>query len=252
MVDGGAVVTSIVWHACGMAEVPIDDRWMDDVERNRFAAMRYPKRLTEARLGRWTAKNTVALAFGREPTMHALSDIRVRNAPDGAPELYVDDIHQPYVIAMTDRADWAVSALREGPERIGCDLELVEPRSRRFVEEYFTTTEVDAVEAGDHDLMANLIWSAKESSLKVLRTGLRRDTRTVEVVAEPGDGRTWTPLVVDVDGGVERHHGWWRRFGAFVLTVAAAVPVDPPVELIAPSPLASAVPGHAWMDDLGS
>ena len=245
-------MSTIAWHACGLDDVPTDDRWMDDVERNRFASMRYAKRLTEARLGRWTAKNAVALAFGREPTMPTLADIRVRNAPDGAPELFVDDVHQPYVIAMTDRADWAVSALREGPERIGCDLELVEPRSRRFVEDYFTRTEVHAVDMGDHDLVANLIWSAKESSLKVLRTGLRRDTRTVEVDAEPGDGRVWTPLVVDVDGGVERHHGWWRRFGSFVLTVAAAVPVDPPVELIEPSPLASAGPGHSWMNDLRS
>ena len=243
-------MSRIVWHACGIGEVPDDDAWMDDGERLRFARMRYAKRLSEARLGRWTAKSTVALAFGRASEARVLSEIRIRNAPDGAPELFVDDAHQPYVIAMTDRADWAVTALREGPDRIGCDLELVEPRTRRFVEDYFTPAEVNAVDAGEHDVLANLIWSAKESSLKVLRTGLRRDTRTVEVRLDPGSGQEWTPFVVDVDGGSDRHHGWWRRFGEFLLTIAAAVPVEPPIGLIDPTPLASAVPGHAWMDAL--
>jgi 4'-phosphopantetheinyl transferase len=243
-------MTPILWHACGLAEVPVHDQaWMDDGERDRFARMRFAKRLTEARLGRWTAKTTVAMAFGREADPRSLSEIRIRNAGDGAPELFVDDVHQPFVIAMTDRADWAVTALREGPDRIGCDLELVEPRSHRFVADYFTPSEVRTVEAGDHDLMANLIWSAKESSLKVLRTGLRRDTRTVEVRLDAESGADWAPFTVDVDRGDARHHGWWRRFGDFLLTVAASVPVDPPVALIEPSPLGSAVPSHSWMDD---
>ena len=44
------------------------------------------------------------------------------------------------------------------------------------------------------DAVANLIWSAKESALKVLRTGLRRDTRSVDVSLLPDppvDG--WQP-----------------------------------------------------------
>ena len=239
----------LLWHSCGIQDVADGAEWMDAIEADRFARMRYEKRRSEARLGRWTAKQSVARVFGIEPSDAGLASILVRNAPDGAPELFVDGDHQAYTIAMTDRADWAVTALREGPDRIGCDLELVEPRTRRFVEDYFTPREVAAVEAGDHDLMANLIWSAKESSLKVLRTGLRRDTRTVEVEIEQGRPSEWAPLVVAVDG-LDRHHGWWIRYGDFVLTVAAAVPVDAPVALVEPPPLEQATPGHAWMDDL--
>jgi len=249
----GNPVNPILWHSCGMDEVAIGSAWMDTVEMARFARMRFEKRRTEARLGRWTAKQTVSLARGRSRGERDLTSVVVRNAPDGAPELFIDGVHQPTVIAMTDRADWAVTALRDGPERIGCDLELIEPRSPQFVTDYLTDHERMQVTAGDVELLANLMWSAKESSLKVLRTGLRRDTRTVEVhLDDPAAGSTgaWSPFVVLVDGGANRHHGWWIRYGEFVLTVAAEIPVDQPVALIDPPPLASAVPAHAWMDSL--
>lgn len=243
----------ILWHSCGMSEVAAGSSWMDTAVAERFARMRFEKRRTEARLGRWTAKQTVSLALGRSRDDRDLASVVVRNAPDGAPELFVDAVHQPSVIAMTDRADWAVTALRHGSERIGCDLELVEPRSTQFVADYLTNHERTLVAAGDVDLLANLMWSAKESSLKVLRTGLRRDTRTVEVhLEDPSGGTTgsWSPLAIRVDGGRSLHHGWWIRYGEFVLTVAAEVPVDQPVALVDPPPLASAVPAHGWMDSL--
>ena len=246
-------MSPILWHSCGMGEVADGTSWMDRAEAERFARMRFAKRRTEARLGRWTAKQTVSLARGRSGDDRSLAAVVVRNAPDGAPELFVDGAHQPSVIAMTDRADWAVTALREGPERIGCDLELVEPRSKRFVADYLTDSERSQVAAGDFDLLANLMWSAKESSLKVLRTGLRRDTRTVEVHLDDlagGAAEAWSPFVVVVDGGPVRHHGWWIRYGDFVLTVAAEVSVTQPVALVEPPPLSSAEPAHAWMDAL--
>jgi 4'-phosphopantetheinyl transferase len=243
-------VSHVLWHSCGIADVGEGSEWIDDVEARRFSGMQYDKRRSEARLGRWTAKQTVSRALGRWTSAGVLATIVIRNAPDGAPELFIDGTLQPYVIAMTDRADWAVTAMRPGLERIGCDLELVEPRSSRFVVDYFTAAEVRQVQLGSHDLLANLIWSAKESSLKVLRTGLRRDTRTVEVHLDGGSGATWSPFTVIVDGGPVRHHGWWVRYGEFILTVAAEIPIEPPEALVDPSPLAKAVPGHTWMDGL--
>ena len=240
----------VLWDAHDMGEVPADLTWLSPIEQDRFARMRFEKRRSESLLGRWCAKNTVCQVLGRPVSHEALSGIVIRNAPDGAPEVYVDDAPSDWVIAMTDRADWAVAALKEGPRRVGVDLEVVEPRSKRFVDDYFTAGERSMVERGDHDLMANLIWSAKESSLKVLRTGLRRDTRTVEVILEPGDGGSWTPLTVVVDDGI-RHHGFWHRFGDFVLTVVAATDIPPPQALIEPSPLETAVPAHRWMDSIG-
>ena len=238
------------WFSAGLEQVAVDDSWLDPVLADRLGRMRYTKRLVEARLGRWTAKQTLARSLGLPTDPASLADIVVLNAPDGAPEAFVAGEPAGVVIAMTDRADWAVSAVLAGTARVGCDLEIVEPRSNAFVRDYFTPPEHALVAAGDHDLMANLVWSAKESALKVLRTGLRRDTRTVEVRCEPASGTeapTWRPLTVTTAEGAEMP-GWWIRYGEFILTVCAAVPTGPPRSLVQSPPLATAQPGHTWMD----
>ena len=95
--------------------------------------------------------------------------------------------------------------------------------------------------------IANLIWSAKESALKVLRTGLRQDTRSVEVEVESRDEAGWQPL--SVRAGAARFPGWWIRYGEFVLTCVGGDPIDRPESLVDPPPLARAIPSHGWMSD---
>lgn len=244
MTDHRAATVS--WLACGMEEVG-GEGWLNQPEAARFDSMRYAKRLTEARLGRWTAKQTVTRIAGIEPSRAGMRRVLIRNAADGAPEAFIDGSRAPVTIAMTDRADWAVCAVVDAPHRVGCDLELVEPRSERFVRDYFTPAEVDAVlgRPGDIDLLANLVWSAKESALKVLRTGLRRDTRSVEVALDDGPAGSWIPLRVTAEEG-RVFPGYWVRHGEFVLTIAADVEIAPPISLVEPTPLAAAIPAHAW------
>jgi 4'-phosphopantetheinyl transferase len=230
-----------------MAEVPADETWLAPAELARFSRIRYTKRRNEARLARWAAKLAVAAVRGLGDDPADLARIEVRNAPDGAPEAFLDNRDVGLTIAMTDRADWAVAAVRDGGDRIGCDLELVERRSDLFIAEYLTEAEQELIATGDRDLLANLIWSGKESALKVLRTGLRRDTRSAQVTPTLGLGDTWTELSVLVDGE-SRQNGWWARYGDFLLTVTAEVQIDPPLAMFEPPPLASAVPGHTWMD----
>jgi 4'-phosphopantetheinyl transferase len=152
---------------------------------------------------------------------------------------------------MTDRADWAVCVVGPPAHRVGCDLELVEPRTDGFVRDWFTPTEQERVErtprGESRDLFANLVWSAKESALKVLQTGLRRDTRSVEVdVLDEHGQRDWARLVVRAVEGPE-FPGWWRRYGAFVLTTAAEVEIGPPEGYEEPPRLAGATPSHTWL-----
>ena len=239
----------MLWWSAGLEHVPTVDDWMEEVEAERLATMRYTKRRSEAKLSRYCAKATVAMALGRATEPSALRSISIRNAPDGAPETRIDDHDGEFVVAMTDRADWAVAAVLAGRDRIGCDLELVEPRSAAFIDDYFTAGEGSQVSGSvDPSLTANLVWSAKESALKVVRTGLRRDTRTVEVSHEHGDSAgEWRQLTVrSVDG--QTMPGWWIRYGEFVLTVVAAVATSAPESLERPPPLASATPGHSWLE----
>ena len=239
------------WHAACMAEVPADAAWHDERLAARLATMRFTKRRDEAELGRWTAKQALARALGIDHgSLTALRQLVVLNAADGAPEAFIGMAPAGVRIAMTDRSDWAVCTVLEGVGDIGCDLEVVEPRSVDFVRDYFTPAEQELVAAiGDRALSANLIWSAKESALKVLRTGLRRDTRSVEVTLDPTVGKpeSWSPLVIrDLITG-DNLPGHWIRFGDFLLTIAAREDYPNPVSFDEPSPLSQATPSHAWM-----
>jgi 4'-phosphopantetheinyl transferase len=249
ILQSGAVTLS--WLSQGMADVPADDAWLSPREAAWIARMRFPKRRSEFRLGRWTAKKALALCLGRDASAGALSSIEIGRAPDGAPAPLVDGLPADAYVTMTDRADQAVCLVGPPGTALGCDLELVEPRSAAFVADFLTAAEqalVAGAGSGDaRDLLANLVWCGKESALKVLRTGLRRDTRSVEVSFPVGpEVGGWAPMSVRaVEGAV--FPGWWQRFGAFVLTVAATGPFAPPRPLVDPPGLATAVPAHGWM-----
>ena len=237
-----------------MGDVPTDDGWLSSREAAWVARMRFPKRRSEFRLGRWTAKQALALYLGRDASAGALGSIEIDRASDGAPAPLVDGHPAGAYVTMTDRADQAVCLVGPLGTALGCDLELVEPRSDAFVTDFLTPAEQALVAAAgeERSLVANLVWCGKESALKVLRTGLRRDTRSVEVSLPRGpivDG--WAPMsVCAVEGAV--FPGWWQRFGEFVLTVAATEPFAPPRPLVYPPGLATAVPAHSWQSGIES
>jgi 4'-phosphopantetheinyl transferase len=232
----------------GMGDPPVSDEWLSPLEAGYISRLRFAKRRSEFRLGRWTAKRALALYLGRDDG--DLAAIVIDRTPDGAPAPLVDGRPAEAYVTMTDRADQAVCVVGPRGTRLGCDLEIVEARSDAFVSDYLTPAEQalvrDAPSEDARALLANLVWCGKESSLKVLRTGLRRDTRSVAVSFPTGaavDG--WLPLAVRTAEGVV-HPGWWQRFGAFVLTVAATEPFAPPRPLVSPPSLATATPAEAW------
>jgi 4'-phosphopantetheinyl transferase len=248
--DGAVAVR---WLARGMHEVPRSVEWLSAAESARLETLRFPKRRGEVRLARWTAKLAIARALDLDDDAGALSLIEIRAAPTGAPTVFIGTERAPVAVSLTDRADWAVCVVAPADVGVGCDLELVEPRSDAFVRDWFTPTEQDlvfgAVPGEARHLLANLVWSAKESALKVLETGLRRDTRSVEVdLMEAVGQERWAHLVVRAEEGAA-FPGWWRRYGDFVLTFAADGHTGQPVSLEEPPRLAGATPSHSWMSD---
>src|SRR5262249_5997058 len=129
----------------------------------------------------------------------------------------------PCVVSITQRAGLAACAVADVGVALGCDLELVEPRSAGFVEDYLTRSERALVAAAGADgpsVTANLLWAAKEAVLKAARTGLRADPRSIEV--EPGTAREagWSPFDAHMSGDPRPWPGWWTRAGDHLLTVA--------------------------------
>lgn len=250
------------WLAAGEEEVPASLDWLSPAEAARLDRLRFTKPRTEYLLRRWTGKRAIAAVTGRQPgaqlDLAGLRAIEVRNRPTGAPQGWLDGRPLALEISLSDRAGWAVCLVADGPDdrgggALGIDLELVEPRSAGFVRDFLTEPEQRYV-AGQPDelarhVAANLLWSAKESALKVLQTGLRADTRTVQVAVEHApDAAGWSPLQVQGrDGRV--FPGWWRLDGNFLLTLAAEQPVRPPERLPGSADLAGAVPVHSWLAD---
>ncbi len=220
------------WHAHHERDLPDDLGWLSPGEALRAAEMRFAKRRTDYLLGRHTAKCAVATRLGLSRDPATFARIEVANRESGEPELLLDDAPAPLALSLTTRSGWAVCASSDAGILVGCDLERVEPRSDAFVADYLTSAEQQEVAratSGDaRDELCNLIWSAKESALKVLGTGLRRDTRGVEVTVRRGDADSgWRPLAIDLVEG-RRLPGWWRRLGDFVLTVVAGEEAPPP------------------------
>jgi 4'-phosphopantetheinyl transferase len=220
----------------GSAEVPEDDRWLDPDELERQRRFRVAWRRADFRLGRWTAKRAVAAWLGRSTA--DLFRIAFHPDPDGAPVALLDGEPAPVAVSFSHRAGRAACAVAPAGARLGCDLEWVEPRSEAFVRDFFNPSEADLVLGAppeDRPLLANLLWSAKESALKALRTGLREDTRSVEVrLLEREEG--WSRLEIHRPASGETFHGWWRRDGGWVLTLAADPASEAPKGVCQTSP----------------
>jgi 4'-phosphopantetheinyl transferase len=244
--------TASRWMARGEHELPAGESWLTPYEAGRAAGMRFTKRRREYTLRRFAGKRAVAAAVGLPAEPAQLARIEVANRPGGAPYVVVDGAPLGLDVSLTDRAGWAVCVVGADLSRVGCDLEIVEPRSRGFVADFLTPREQQYVAAAaDWDAAANLLWSAKESALKVLRTGLRRDTRSVEVsLADPhpetGWETGWGPMRVTSAEGMVMP-GWWRREGTFLLTIASDRPFPEPSALAGSADLTLAVPVHSWV-----
>jgi 4'-phosphopantetheinyl transferase len=240
------------WLVRGEDALPDDLRWLTLDETARVQAMRFAKRRTESLLRRLAAKQAVAatLGFGGgfDATADTLARIEVRHDATGAPFVLLDGASCDLAISISDRAGWAIAMT--GPGALGCDLELVEPRSPGFVRQFLTGPERLYVESRPDTqaraVATNLLWSAKESALKVRRTGLRQDARDLDVTIHDGQPGDWAALAVRcVDGTA--CPGWWRRDGRYLVTVAAAAPTPPPVALEDPAALTAAEPRHSWL-----
>ena len=215
------------------SELPQHDEWLTPEETVVLAGLRFPKRRAEWRLGRWTAKLAVGTFLRIDPAA-----VRIAASDDGSPQAIVDGRADRVAVSISHRDGTAACAVGPPEAALGCDLETVEPRSEGFVADYLTEAERARVRAAPEDdrvRVVNLMWSAKESALKAVRTGLRADTRSVEVElpAEPepagrSDPSGWHTLSV-VDGTTgHRFWGWWRDEGTLVLTVVSDGTPDPP------------------------
>lgn len=231
----------VYWFEQSLNDVPECDDWLSHPEGMRLGTLRFPKRHAEWRLGRWTAKCAVALYQHLPIEPGVLSEIEICATPSGAPAVLMPGLSHPMPISISHRSGRAACALSSAEARLGCDLELIEPRDDSFLSDYFTRFEQDLVAQAppaDRSEILSLLWSAKESALKALKEGLRLDTRSLTVYVEPTSAAHWRTLHVASSGG-DFFQGWCRRTEAMVQTLVADMPCAPPITLVSPATCAA-------------
>ncbi|MGA7381749.1 MAG: 4'-phosphopantetheinyl transferase superfamily protein [Terriglobales bacterium] len=230
---------NVYWLEQTEADVPEVNNWLSESEAVHLQGLRFAKRRADWRLGRWTAKCALSACLGVPAHPQVFKKIEIRPAPSGAPEVFVANRPAGVTISLSHRDGMAACAVAMSGVEMGCDLEMVEPRSDAFVADYFTSEEqaiVARAPAADRARLLALLWSAKESALKALHEGLRLDTRcvTVSPFAASFDLNGWSPLQVHYTGG-QIFHGWWQQANSILRTVVAARPLDSPVPLRIPA-----------------
>jgi len=231
---------------------PVND-WLSASEIVHLNGLRFAKRRADWRLGRWTSKRAVASFLNLPAHPQALANIEIRPAPSGAPEAFVANAPAPVAISLSHRDGTSLCAITSSGSDLGCDLEIIEPRSEAFVADYFAPEEQALVarsSPADRSRIVALLWSAKESALKALREGLRLDTRSVIVRLsddwsknDSSDPNRWNPLQVRYSVG-QTFHGWWRNTTSIVRTLVANPFPDPPILL----DLSASFPHHGSFD----
>jgi 4'-phosphopantetheinyl transferase len=248
------------WHDAGLPGPEQAAAWLCEEEAERLAAFTVAKRRSDWLIGRLNAKalvrDAVDYRYGVRlppacvhlarlpsgaPTVRLIGDA-ARQLPDPLPASVSNSHSHGHALcglSWTDgfEAAWRVAA-------IGVDLEKVEPRSDGFVRDFLTAGERDYCAAGGEHrhLRANLVWSAKESVLKVVQRGLTVDTWWLSCLPAP-DGESdwlaasitpvdgeWEPLEVTCDPRFPTHgltfRVLWRDVLGFVVTIAVGWPAD--------------------------
>jgi len=228
-------MTNVYWLEQTEADVPAENDWLSPEETLRLSRLRFAKRRTDWRLGRWTAKRALAICLDVPDDRQTLAEIEIQAAPSGAPEVFLSTQPSAATLSLSHCSGKAISAVVTSAAALGCDLERIEPHSDAFVADYFTAEEQALIarsSAADRSRLLAMLWSGKESALKALHAGLRLDTRSVIVSLSDSSPSLngWHPLRVRyADDQV--FHGWWQHAGDFVQTVVSAPPPDPPVRL---------------------
>lgn len=221
----------IYWLEQTLANVPSGNNWLGSRELLQFSNLRFPKRRDDWRLGRWTAKQAVAVCFNFPEHARVLARIEILPSESGAPEVFFRQLPAPTTISLSHSSGRAACCVAAFGADMGCDLETVEQRDPNFISDYFTEEEQRRIALSpevDRPRLVTLMWSAKESALKALHTGLRLDTRSVVVNLDDAsmDNPGWRSMHVRHEQRIFR--GWWQHSEGMIRTmVAQPVPKRP-------------------------
>ena len=222
----------MLWLSQTEAEIPSGMDWLTAREQSIFSGLRYPKRRQDWSLGRWTAKQCLARYLEIPLEALLLKKLEIIAAPDGAPEPFRDGERLPLSLSLSHSMGISLAVVDRQEAAVGCDVERISPNILEFIDDYITPSERALISGAPPDrraTTATLIWCAKESALKSLREGLRRDTRSIEVSLGPSGGASaWEEFTVVCFQSNTVFHGWRRIEAGFAWAVASRLETGSP------------------------
>jgi 4'-phosphopantetheinyl transferase len=210
----------LFWLSQNEVEILSGIDWLSEKEQSVLSGLRFPKRRADWLLGRWTAKRCLCGYLEIPAELSLLKNLEIMAAPDGAPEPFREGERLPLSLSISHSMGTGLAAVDRAEAAVGCDVERISPNILEFIDDYITPSERLLIEGSSTDrraAAATLIWCAKESALKSLREGLRRDTRSIEVtLGQPRPAEAWEGFVVTCSKTGSIFSGWWRAERGYI------------------------------------
>ncbi len=230
---------SSVWYLIqDITNVPTETGWLSPKEYKTVQSFKIEKRRNDWLLGRWTSKKLIQDYYLTRNFNYKLHELEIIAAENGQPQLFINGKTQRINFSISHSEGCAFCVLNGHASSIGCDIEALLPRSEGLMTDFFTKDEIVVVEkqleTDKKIFITNLTWSAKESVLKVLKEGLRIDTRKINVFDFTQQiTNEWKPFKSVYQETKKDFWGWYKKHQNFVLTCASSGKIPAP-ENIAP------------------
>ena len=170
---------------------------LTDLEYHEYKAHRIEKRAQEWLAGRLALKTVAGRVLQKAAAGGAsLGDIVIRQDELGKPLAELRNGNGPACCEVSlSHSNGLVAALAsEGAtfRGLGIDIEKIKPRTKPWIDDYFTDDEKKAAAASpDKWAYLTALWSLKEAALKALGIGLRIDLQDVNVHMDGAGGRAF-------------------------------------------------------------
>ena len=206
--------------------------WLSEKEQSVLSGLRFPKRRADWLLGRWTAKRCLCGYLEIPAELTLLKNLEIIASRDGAPEPFRDGERLTLSLSLSHSMGTSLAVVDRQEAAVGCDVERISPNILEFIDDYVTPSERLLISVSTPDrraAAATLIWCAKESALKSLREGLRRDTRSIEVSLGQSHGVSdWDGFTAVCFQSGAIFHGWGRLHAGFAWALASRMETGSP------------------------
>ncbi len=195
--------------------------WLHPSERQVYETFRFEKRKNDWLTGRWTAKNLLKDTWFNNLN---LEYIEIKAGENRAPFVYINNVLSKKNITISHSQGMAFCASSPEHISIGCDMEKIESRSPHFITDYYTDFEINKINSHPHtkyskETLFTIFWSAKESVMKVLRTGMKLHPHRLEVTSiAPNNHKGFRLMVKHADTGI-KYYGWGQVSGEMVFVM---------------------------------